>query len=522
MSEETAILGIVPQLAAPPSTCPRQHLFNADNLDNYTSTIAQGLALVAQAVQQAERPFTGILAEELRDRFEGLDLARPAGDLTQALEEIQALYLNDAVYFHHPRYAAHLNCPVAIPAILAELITSAINTSVDTWDQSAGATLIEQKLIDWTAGSLGLGRQADGVFTSGGTQSNLMALLLARDHACESRWQREVKTSGLPASARRLRIYTSAISHFSVQKAAALLGLGYDAVVAIPCDSYFRLDAAALAKQMDADRSEGLVPAAVVATAGTTDFGSIDPLERIGRICRERGVWMHVDAAYGCGLLVSRRHRHLLDGVEQADSVTVDYHKSFLQPVSCSALLVRNHRHLGCVTYHADYLNPLDQRQEGTPNLVDKSLQTTRRFDALKLWLTLRIMGPEALGKAFDQVIHLARQTYLLLLSDPDLEVIHQPRLSAVVFRYRPSGFSDAALDAVNGHIRKAMLRDGEALVAGTSVQGRRCLKFTFLNPVTSIADVQEMLRMIKRHGGAFLRGQEANIPTRRHEVCRD
>src|SRR5690606_5726077 len=141
----------------------------------------------------------------------------------------------------------------------------------------------------------------------------------------------------------------------------------------------------------------------------------------------ERGVWMHVDAAYGCGLLVSRRHRHLLDGVEQADSVTVDYHKSFLQPVSCSALLVRNHRHLGCVTYHADYLNPLDQRQEGTPNLVDKSLQTTRRFDALKLWLTLRIMGPEALGKAFDQVIHLARQTYLLLLSDPDLEVIHQP-----------------------------------------------------------------------------------------------
>lgn len=523
MNKETAVLSaFVPRSQAEHPGSPQQHLFNADNLDSYKGAIAQGLTVIEKAVQQAEKPFTGILPHELLRRFERLDLERPAGDLAQALAEIQSLYLNDAVYFHHPRYAAHLNCPIAIPAIIAELITSAINTSVDTWDQSAGATLIEQKLIDWTAGGLGLGRQADGVFTSGGTQSNFMALLLARDHACAKHWHHEVKTGGLPAEASRLRIYASQASHFSVHKAAALLGLGHDAVVSIPCDEFFRLDAEALEQELESARGQGLVPMAVVATAGTTDFGSIDPLERIGRISGEAGMWMHVDAAYGCGLLVSRRHRHLLDGVERADSVTVDYHKSFLQPVSCSALLVKDRRHLGCVTHHADYLNPLNQRRKGTPNLVDKSLQTTRRFDALKLWLTLRVMGAETLGEAFDQVIQLARQTYLLLLSEPDLKVIHQPRLSAVVFRYRPAGHSEQTLDAANLHIRETMLRAGDALVAATIVEGRRCLKFTFLNPATSIADVQAMLRLIKGHGEEYLRGRGAEVHVERQEVCHD
>ena len=139
---------------------------------------------------------------------------------------------------------------------------------------------------------------------------------------------------------------------------------------------------------------------AVVATAGTTDFGSIDPLPEIAELCARPGVWMHVDAAYGCGLLASRRHRDLLDGIERADSVTVDYHKSFFQPVSSSALLVRDGGTLRHATYHADYLNPRRMVEERIPNQVDKSLQTTRRFDALKLWLTLRVMGADAVGDA--------------------------------------------------------------------------------------------------------------------------
>src|SRR5699024_7156545 len=201
---------------------------------------------------------------------------------------------------------------------------------------------------------------------------------------------------------------------------AALLGLGYESVVSVPCDDRRRMRPDALAAELRRCKSEGLLPVAVVATAGTTDFGSIDPLPQIADLCSRNGVWMHVDAAYGCGLLVSRHH-HLLSSIEHADSVTVDFHKSFFQPVSSSAVLVRDRATLRHVTYHADYLN---SRSDGStpilsPNQVDKSLQTTRRFDALKLWMTLRVMGAEGVGELFDGVLDLAAQGWRLLDRDP-------------------------------------------------------------------------------------------------------
>ena len=189
----------------------------------------------------------------------------------------------------------------------------------------------------------------------------------------------------------------------------------------------------ALRAQLAACRAAGEVPMAVVATAGTTDFGSIDPLEPIADACAEAGVWLHVDAAYGGGLLVSRR-REALAGLERADSVTVDFHKAFFQPISSSAVVVRDGATLRHVTHHADYLNP---ERATVPNQVDKSLQTTRRFDALKLWLTLRILGAEAVGALFDGVIDLAASAYELLDADPRFEVVTRPELSTLVFRLR-------------------------------------------------------------------------------------
>ncbi|MDX1755926.1 MAG: aspartate aminotransferase family protein [Marinobacter sp.] len=501
-------------------------LFNDRNLTQYRESLSQAIDRVEQRLASVEGPFTGVSPGELSDRFAGLDLEQPCQDLDQALTELEALYLQDAVYFHHPRYVAHLNCPVAIPAIAAEVIQASINTSVDTWDQSAGATLIEQSLIDWTAGRIGLGPDADGVFTSGGTQSNLMAMLLARDNVCQRLWQHCTRERGLHPEAHKLRIFCSEVSHFSVQKAAALLGLGYDAVVPVPCDRYFRMDVNALEQALQHCRDQGRIAMAVVATAGTTDFGSIDPLPAIADLCEAQGLWLHADAAYGCGLLTSTRHRHLLRGIERADSVTVDYHKSFLQPVACSALLARDKRSLACVTWHAEYLNPLSAREQGTPNLVDKSLQTTRRFDALKLWLTLRTLGAEGLGEAFDTVIHLARKAYLLLLSDDAIEVIHQPQLSTLVFRFRPdTGLSDAQLDAANRHIRQTIMASGEAMIAATKVDDRQYLKFTLLNPQTRIQDLQAVLRLIKRHGADYLAARAPStrsVQTRAEELSCD
>lgn len=477
-------------------------LFNNNNLSDYSDAMQKGLALIGKRMLSVDKPFSGVLPHELAGAFRDIDLDQPLPDLTEALEEVERLYLDHAIYFHHPRYVAHLNCPIVIPSLVAELILSAVNSSLDTWDQSAGGTFIEQKLIDWTTSRIGLGPDADGIFTSGGTQSNLMAMLLARDRYCLTALNHNIKVQGLPPEHGRLRIFASQASHFSIQKALAILGLGYDAVVPVPYDADYKMDMQALQDAIARCRAEGLLPCAIVAIAGTTDFGSVDPLNAIAALCKREGLWMHVDAAYGCGLLLSHQHKHLADGMQHADSVTVDYHKSFFQPVSCSAFLVREKKNLSFVTHHADYLNPLSQLKEGTPNLVNKSIQTTRRFDALKLWLTLRSTGSDNLGKAFDQVIDLARRIFFLLLSDESMEVLHQPELSTLIFRYRPSRpCPDKTVDDVNVYIRKALFRSGEGVIAGTKVQDRQYLKFTLLNPATTLHDVQEIIRLIQHHG---------------------
>ncbi|MER6215778.1 aspartate aminotransferase family protein [Streptomyces sp. NPDC001674] len=493
----------------------RSHLLNETTTDLYRRTVSEGVDRVAARLAATHRPHTGISVDELAPVIDGIDLDRPLGDATAALDELEEVYLRDAVYFHHPRYLGHLNCPVVIPAVVGEAVLSAVNSSLDTWDQSIGGTLIERRLIDWTARRIGLGEGADGVFTSGGSQSNFHALLLARDEACRIVMKRALDEGAERTKAEllpRLRIFTSEASHFSVQKSAAMLGLGYEAVICVPVDRHRRMDTSLLALELENCAAEGLFPMAVVATAGTTDFGSIDPLPEIARLTAEHSAWMHVDAAYGCGLLASPTRRHLLDGIEHADSVTVDYHKSFFQPVSSSAVLVRDRDTLRHATYHADYLNPRRMAEERIPNQVDKSIQTTRRFDALKLWMTLRVMGADGVGSLFDEVVDLAAAGWEILDADPRFEVVVRPQLSTLVFRYVPASDGDGGgvprpdlLDEAQLHARKALFASGEAVVAGTKVDGKQYLKFTLLNPQTTTADITAVLDLVAAHAEQFL-----------------
>ncbi|MFF5535434.1 lysine decarboxylase DesA [Streptomyces cinerochromogenes] len=479
----------------------RSHLLNGLTAEHYRRSVTEGVERVAATLATTDRPFTGVTVDALAPAIDAIDLDRPLGDTASVLDELEDVYLRDAVYFHHPRYLAHLNCPVVIPAVLGEAVLSAVNSSLDTWDQSAGGTLIERKLVDWTARRIGLGPAADGVFTSGGTQSNLQALLLAREEAKPGREEWEEG-----ASLAKLRIFASEVSHFSVKKSAKLLGLGPDAVVAVPVDHDKRMQTVALARELERCTNDGLVPMAVVATAGTTDFGSIDPLPEIAGLCAQYGVWMHVDAAYGCGLLASLKYRDRIEGIERADSVTVDYHKSFFQPVSSSAVLVRDAATLRHATYHAEYLNPRRMVQERIPNQVDKSLQTTRRFDALKLWMTLRTMGADGIGQLFDEVCDLAQEGWELLAADPRYDVVVRPTLSTLVFRYVPAAVTDPAeIDRANLYARKALFASGDAVVAGTKAGGRHYLKFTLLNPETRAADIAAVLDLIAGHAEQYL-----------------
>ncbi|WP_030161634.1 pyridoxal phosphate-dependent decarboxylase family protein [Streptomyces sp. NRRL S-244] len=487
----------------------RSHLLNETTADLYRRSVTEGVERVAAKLATTERPHTGISVDELAPVINGIDLDRPLEDAAAVLDELDEVYLRDAVYFHHPRYLGHLNCPVVIPAVLGEAVLSAVNSSLDTWDQSIGGTLIERRLIDWTAERIGLGPDADGIFTSGGSQSNFHSLLLARDEACRTVMQRSERPPAKSEVLPRLRIFTSEASHFSVKKSAAMLGLGYEAVIAVPVDRNRRMDTSVLALELESCVREGLVPMAVVATAGTTDFGSIDPLPEIARLTAEHSTWMHVDAAYGCGLLVSPTRRHLLDGIEHANSVTVDYHKSFFQPVSSSAMLVRDRDTLKHATYHADYLNPRRMAEERIPNQVDKSIQTTRRFDALKLWMTLRTMGADGLGSLFDEVIELAAAGWDIIDADPRFEVVVRPQISTLVFRYVPRlegvDVRKDLVDEANLHARKALFASGEAVVAGTKVDGDQYLKFTLLNPQTTTADIAAVLDLLAAHAEQFL-----------------
>ncbi|QHT54760.1 pyridoxal-dependent decarboxylase [Cellulomonas sp. H30R-01] len=475
-----------------------RELLSSRTADHYADTVRTTVDRIAARLRTTTQPYSGATPAQLRSLVDAVDLDGPAIGTPAALREVDDLVLEHAVWFHLPTYAAHLNCPVVLPAVATEAVLAAVNPSVDTFDQSGVGTFVERSVVDWTARRIGFAA-GDGIFTSGGTQSNLQGLLLAREHALAG-----VADRG--AILPRLRVVASTSSHFSVQKAALLLGLATDAVVAAPVDAVGRLRPDGVAATLAAIRAAGDVPMAVVATAGTTDRGCVDPLDPVARVCEADGTWLHVDAAYGCGLLVSPTRRHLLDGIERARSVTVDFHKSFFQPVSSSALLVRDPADLAPVAWHADYLNPQDSDE---PNQVDKSLQTTRRFDALKLWTTLRALGADRLGAMFDEVLDLAAAAQRWVDEDDDLVLVGRSQLSTVLFRYQPAGVPDAQADALVPQVRAALFGSGRALVAKTVVDGRPCLKLTLLNPDTTLDDVAGVLELVRAAGAALVEGDD-------------
>ncbi|MBD3907130.1 aspartate aminotransferase family protein [Chryseobacterium sp. Ch-15] len=482
-----------------------ENLFCDINIHEYQNVMQKAQESVVAFLEDNNQPFSGVSPKDLRKQFENIDLNSYPQSYEEVFEEVRTLYTQHAIAFHHPKYVAHLNCPIVIPAVAAEMLISSINSSLDTWDQSAGGTLMEQKLIEWTCSEIGYGKNSDGIFTSGGSQSNLMGMLLARDYYSIKHFNHNIKKDGLPKNAHRFRIFVSEMAHFSIQKSASILGLGEQAVIKIKTDRSFKMNSILLEDAIQKEIENGNIPIAVVATAGTTDFGNIDPLVNISAIAKKYGMWFHVDAAYGCGLLLTEKYRHLINGIENADSVTVDYHKSFFQPVSSSGFLVKDRNYFTLITHYADYLNPKDHDENEIPNQVNKSIQTTRRFDALKLWFTLRIIGKKGLGNYIERIISTAKEAATLLENDPHFELLNRSDISALVFRYSADPFKTFDLSRINTYIKSQLYKNGNALVAGTKVNGQFYLKFTILNPLTTVEDIKSILITIKKYGNEYI-----------------
>ncbi|WP_344680737.1 MULTISPECIES: pyridoxal phosphate-dependent decarboxylase family protein [Actinomycetes] len=465
---------------------------------SYDALMGEVSSRISLRLASADAPSTNTPQRELADRAAAVDLDAPGIGGPALLQELDELFLAEAVWYHHPAYLSHLNCPVDVHAVAAEAVLAAVNPSVDTYDQSRIGTFLERRLISWIAGRIGYSR-GDGIFTSGGTQSNLQALFLAREAALTG-------TSGPSRAVRQqqLVVLTSPQSHFSIAKAALLLGLRDDAVITVDTDDAGRMDPAALRRVLDEISEDGRVPMAVSATAGTTDRGVIDPLEPLAEICRGQRLWLHVDAAYGCGLLASDRQAHRLAGIDSARSVTLDFHKAWFQPVSSSALVVRDPADLGRGAWHADYLNPAGGAE---PNQVDKSLQTTRRFDALKLYATLRGTGVGAVGRAWDDLLDLTQAVHHHVDGHAELQLLAPTDLTTVLFRWQPAGVADQDADALVALVRQVLQESGRVMVAKTVLDSRPCLKLTLLDPETtaeqvsqSLDEVAECARILHRH----------------------
>ncbi|WP_354643195.1 pyridoxal phosphate-dependent decarboxylase family protein [Kitasatospora camelliae] len=434
------------------------------------------------------------VAEQVREAL----AAAPGPDALARLVELLAYGSADPA---DPACAAHLHCPPLAVAVAADLAVDALNPSQDSWDQAPAATALETALLAELAALAGYDpARSAGVFTSGGTESNLMGLLLAREAVLGA----GVALDGLPSGVRP-RILASEAAHFSVQRAAAVLGLGERAVRAVPVDRALRMDPAALAAELAATVREGGRPIAVVATAGTTDTGAVDPLPEAAELAARYGAWLHVDAAYGGGALLSDRLAPLLTGIAAADSLSLDWHKLGWQPVPAGVFLVRRAETYAPLARRAVYLNPADDEEAGYPSLLGRSLRTTRRPDAFKLAVTLRTLGREGLGRMVDACHDLARAAAEAVRAEPALELATEPQLTTVVFRYRPRTDAPAASDRLNGELRRALLRSGRAVIGRTELPGtgpgRVRLKLTLLNPRTTPAQVARILAETAREG---------------------
>jgi len=463
----------------------------------YRETMAKAVEILCQALPK--HSYSGKDASALSELL-ATDIFPDASVPVQEVLRQSSAIISESVNTTEANTAAHLHCPPVIPALAAELILTALNQSMDSFDQAPAATILEDQILQWLCREVALGPQASGIFTSGGSQSNYMALLLARDACLLKHWNWSAQSRGLPPQASQLRIFCSEAAHFTAEKSAAQLGLGTSSVIRIATDDSFRMDLKALEAALTQGKQSDRVPMAIVATAGTTDFGSIDALHESANLASQFGAWFHIDAAYGSAMLFSPRHRDKLSGIEKADSISLDFHKLFWQPISCAAFLLRDAANFRFMKLNADYLNPELHEELGIPNLVTRSLATTRRFDALKLWVSLQTLGRRKFAEMVDATVEQAIHAAAFIRSHAQLELLHEPELGCVVFRYKPQR-TEIEANSFNATLRQRLFETGAAVVGHTVVAGKQCLKLTCMNPVTSKTQIEDLLQLVLKFG---------------------
>jgi aromatic-L-amino-acid/L-tryptophan decarboxylase len=424
----------------------------------------------------------------------GGPLPEQASDPREIVASLKEQLFSNVLHVDHPRFFAFVPSPNNFVSAMADALTAGFNVFTGTWFAGSAAAQVELTVVDWLRQICGLPEGAGGLFVSGGSMANLTGLAVAR-HV-----QLEDDLEGAVA-------YVGDQCHSSVARALRVLGLRPDQVRTIKSDAGFRLSLDALQAQVTADRAAGRRPFCVVANAGATNTGAVDPLRELAGLCGSEKLWLHVDGAYGAPAISTEQGRGLLDGLELADSVSLDPHKWLFQSFEAGCVLVRD-RSLLLRTFQVmpEYLRDTHGVSEEV-NFGNYGVQLTRSFRALKLWLSLRTFGLASFRRAIERGIQLAEIAEREIRSNAGWEIVTPATLAIVTFRCAPPALADSEVDALQGRIVEQMLADGYALASSTILKGRPVLRFCTINPRTRDDEMRETVRRMAEMGRALAGG---------------
>ena len=461
-----------------------------------TKLVAEYMATIRERPVRAEN-YAGKTTQSI-----DTELSAEGVPLDQLLEECRTIF-DLSRHNGHPRFFGYVASPSTPIGAYADLITSALNANITCWRSGPAGTELERLIVIWLGSLIGYDDQAKGLLTSGGSMANMIALLIANRRKSGT----DTSRRGLWNSGPPMTIYASEEVHMSIPKAADILGFGRDQVRTIACDDRQRMRVDVLRQRIDADLREGLRPFCVVGSAGTVNTGVVDPLNEIAKVASEFELWFHVDGAYGAPGVLDQRKRDLFAGLERADSVSLDPHKWLYVPVDAGCLLFRDAGAAMAAfsTEDADYIKTHGYSDEEAFAFWDYGVELSRRFRALKVWLTLQYYGTRRISEAIAQDISLAAYLGELVSNADDFELLAPVELSICCFRYVPQGgMSDTDLNQLNERIMTLVQKGGRAYVSNATVNGRFALRACITNFRTTKADIEETLEVIRDVGRDF------------------
>lgn len=416
--------------------------------------------------------------EEIRPRLQFAPPDEPS-DPHVLLDFLEREILPNNLHVDHPRFFAFVPSPNNFVSAMGDALASGLNVFNGTWLGGSGAAALELAVIDWLRGFCGLPEGAGGIFVSGGSTANLTALAAARHAVLQDETEGAV-------------VYLSDQTHSSVERALRVIGIRSSQIRHLESDSQFQMPVAALSQAIERDRGAGLRPFCVVANAGTTNTGAVDPLEELAELCSREGLWLHADGAYGAAAVISEPGRRALRGLDRVDSLSLDPHKWLFQSFECGCVLLRDAGKLkAAFRVMPEYLRDVRKGEEEV-HLCDYGIQLTRGFRALKVWLSLSTFGMNAFREAVARGFTLAEFAERELRSVRGCSIVSPAAMGIVCFRFGES-------DAEQSRIVEGMLREGYAFLTSTRLRGQACLRLCTINPRTTEEDLRETIQRLAR-----------------------